>query len=32
MSLEEAKNLQKDYGEYLNKIRKGNKNEKQKKL
>ena len=30
-SLEEAKNLQKDYDEYLNKRRKGNKNEEQKK-
>ena len=29
MSLEEANNLQKDYNEYLNKIRKGNKNEEQ---
>ena len=32
ISLEEAKNLQKDYNEYLNKIIKGNKNEGQKKL
>ena len=31
LSLEEAKNLQKDYSEYLNKIRTGNKNEEQKK-
>ena len=30
ISIEEAKNLQKDYSEYLNKIRKGNKNEEQK--
>ena len=30
MSLEEANNLQKDYNEYLNKIRGGNKNEQQK--
>ena len=32
ISLEEVKNLQKDYNEYLSKIRKGNKNEEQKKL
>ena len=32
ISLEEAKNLQKDYNKYLNKIQKGNKNEEQKKL
>ena len=31
ISLEEAKNLQKDYNQYLNKIRNGNKNEEQKK-
>ena len=31
ISLEKAKNLQKDYNEYLNKIRQGDKNEKQKK-
>ena len=31
ISLEEEKNLQKDYNEYLNKIRKGNKNEEKKK-
>ena len=31
ISLEEAKNLQRDYGEYLNQIRKINKNEEQKK-
>ena len=30
ISLREKKNLQKDYNEYLNKIRKGNKNEEQK--
>ena len=32
ISLEGANNLQKDYNEYLNKIRKRNKNEEQKKL
>ena len=32
ISLEETKNLQKDYSEYLKKVRKGNKNEGQKKL
>ena len=31
MSLKEAKNLQKDYNEYLNKIQKGDKNAEQKK-
>ena len=32
ISLEEAKELQKDYNEYLNKIRKGSKSDEQKKL
>ena len=31
ISLEEAKNLQQDYGNYLKEIRKGNKNAEQKK-
>ena len=31
ISLEETKNLQKDYNEYLNKTRRGNRNEEQKK-
>ena len=32
ISLEEAKNLQKDYNEYLKKIRRGNRNKAHKKL